>query len=126
MIIVLLAFLGHIVIYNKTERLHSKMITQIMYVVYVCLFPLFFNFHLPRVKSSFRFCCRHKGFLKDCPNGLLTEQVSLHNAYIYIYPRLVFFIQTFLLFFYFAFVLVLIAREIFGFNLLCYCLKRLG
>jgi hypothetical protein len=25
---------------------------------------------------SFLFCCRHKGFLKDCPNGLLTEQVS--------------------------------------------------
>jgi hypothetical protein len=24
---------------------------------------------------SFLFCCRHKGFLKDCPNGLLTEQV---------------------------------------------------
>jgi len=25
---------------------------------------------------SFLFCYRHKGFLKDCPNGLLTEQVS--------------------------------------------------
>ncbi|KAG8327639.1 Neuronal calcium sensor 1 [Homalodisca vitripennis] len=26
------------------------------------------------IPSLFNFCSRHKGFLKDCPNGLLTEQ----------------------------------------------------
>ena len=27
------------------------------------------------------FCFRHKGFLKDCPDGLLTEQVSYWTVY---------------------------------------------